>query len=249
MKEKYRKKKHSDSPYNSCEDLHTHSSTTANTYMETSIVVNSESEEETDTKSKQQQQRVFQRRVISAESIETGIRKNREKEEQGLELTGAGGSRQYGSTLSTKDTTTTTTATGSSTSTNKPTKSVQFQLIPEPIPPLLPSTAAAAVSNNTIMYDNEKSPLLHKYDNQEAEEAMVVVSGDNLIPSSPSFQGFSLRSNPTEIEVVNEWNDPINQQIKEIWDTVQLVAVWKPMVRKNIYMCVLIYKCVCMCGL
>jgi len=46
---------------------------------------------------------------------------------------------------------------------------------------------------------------------------------------------FSLRSNPTEYDVVEALNDPIRQQLAEIWSTVQLRAVWRPMVGPALY--------------
>ena len=46
---------------------------------------------------------------------------------------------------------------------------------------------------------------------------------------------YSLRRNPTEFLVVESWDDPIRQQITEIWNTVQLRTVWRPMVRPSFY--------------
>lgn len=53
--------------------------------------------------------------------------------------------------------------------------------------------------------------------------------GDDGDDANNGYQ-FSLRSNPTEYVVVEALNDPIRQQLTEIWETVQLKAVWRPMV-------------------
>jgi hypothetical protein len=59
-------------------------------------------------------------------------------------------------------------------------------------------------------------------------------------PEEDGYQ-FSLRSNPTEYDVVEATNDPIRQQLNEIWSTVQLRAVWRPMVRLLLCVCVSVF--------